>query len=42
MKVAVLPTWPIVDRTDRAQIEFLFLIFEKILGSYSKYSEKCT
>lgn len=31
MKGAVLPTEPMVLRTDKAQIGFLFLIFKKIL-----------
>ena len=40
MKVAVLPTWPSVVRTDRAQLDFLFLILEKILVTYNIYTQK--
>lgn len=42
MKVAVLPAWPSVVRTDRAQLDFLFFILKKILVSYNIYTEKCT
>lgn len=42
MTGAVLPTQPIVVRTDKAQTGFLFLIFKKILVKYNIYAEKCT